>query len=43
MKFILIIEDDIYISNMLVEWLEVVGYCIFKVYLGIEAILFLFI
>ncbi|MGA3600227.1 response regulator transcription factor [Lysinibacillus agricola] len=41
MKSILIIEDDIYISNMLAERLEVAGYRIFKAYSGTEAILFL--
>lgn len=41
MKSILIIEDDLYISNMLAERLEVSGYRIFKAYSGTEAILFL--
>ena len=41
MKSILIIEDDIYISNMLAKRLEIEGYRIFKAYSGTEAILFL--
>lgn len=41
MKKILIIDDDVYIGNMLEELLTKEGYAVFRAYSGTEALLFL--
>lgn len=41
MKKILIIDDDVYIGNMLEEVLTKEGYAVFRAYSGTEALLFL--